>query len=243
MRHLRWLPLRAPAPLRCRLAAFLHPEVTEGKAPSVFCLPRPVKNGSLSSCFPRVCHSLPLSPSSTQLSPLTLPLTSTRPHCGGHGRAIRPAFWALPGRHPYTDLVWILSLRPGALPRFPFGFWGRLCLGHHAHVTPPPFFKKLVAGRDYARAAFLHPAPRTVLTTDCFQSCSCLLTQLPLPPPRSSGRPSLGEFIPSAPDSWGAKCPLQTPPPVAFPLPRNRRCSWHRLLPFRLMPSLSMNSN
>jgi hypothetical protein len=211
----------------------------------VFCLPRPVKNGSLSSCFPRVCHSLPLSPSSAQLSPLTLPLTSTRPHCGGHGRAIRPAFWALPGRHPYTDLVWILSLRPGALPRFPFGFWGRLCLGHHAHVTPPPFFKKLVAGRDYARAAFLHPAPRTVLTTDCFQSCSCLLTQLPLPPPRSSGRPSLGEFIPSAPDSWGAKCPLQTPPPapVAFPLPRNRRCSWHRLLPFRLMPSLSMNSN
>jgi len=143
VRHLRWLPLRAPAPLRCRLAAFLHPEVTEGKAPSVFCLPRPVQNGSLSSCFPRVCHSLPLSPSSAQLSPLTLPLTSTRPHCGGHGRAIRPAFWALPGRHPYTDLVWILSLRPGALPRFPFGFWGRLCLGHHAHVTPPPFFKKL----------------------------------------------------------------------------------------------------
>jgi len=185
----------------------------------VFCLPRPVKNGS--SCFPRVCHSLPLSPSSAQLSPLTLPLTSTRPHCGGHGRAIRPAFWALPGRHPYTDLVWILSLRPGALPRFPFGFWEcRLCLGHHAHVTPPPFFKKLVAGRDYARAAFLHPAPRTVLTTDCFQSCSCLLTQLPLPPPRSSGRPSLGEFIPSAPDSWGAKCPLQTPPPAPAPSPQ-----------------------
>jgi hypothetical protein len=186
----------------------------------VFCLPRPVQNGSLSSCFPRVCHSLPLSPSSAQLSPLTLPLTSTRPHCGGHGRAIRPAFWALPGRHPYTDPFWILSLGPGALPRFPFGFWGRLCLGHHAHVTPPPFFKKLVAGRDYARAAFLHPAPRTVLTTDCFQSCSCLLTQLPLPPPRSSGRPSLGEFIPSAPDSWGAKCPLQTPPPAPAPSPQ-----------------------